>query len=167
LSRHQQQLNVRWQNKGDLWIIPYVVCRWFSHVRDQRDLVCPAYMALAKARETYDGERKTGFATYATTCVRQALRNYTRSARIEMVEIGDVMTDCANHEAYDCNTIARGAMLGDDEANSIRLYYGDGMTYRELAIRIGVSVEGARTIVSRGVMKMRRVAVLVGAMPVI
>ena len=157
----------------NLRLVMHIVKKYYANQRDQEDLISIGTIGLIKAVQTFDCEKGTRFATYASRCIESEILMHFRARRksaqdvylsdpIDTDKDGNALTllDLLADETSMVETIeenlrgqqVRGlvAALEDDrEREIVVLRYGLGggapLTQREVAKRLGIS----RSYVSR------------------
>jgi len=64
------------QNKlieHNLRLVAHIIKRYYSNAREQEDLISIGTIGLIKAASTFDYEKGTRFATYASRCIENAM----------------------------------------------------------------------------------------------
>lgn len=157
--------NLRWHNKPEhLWIIPYVICKWFSRVQDQDDLVTPAYFALRRASRRYNPAHKpaASFSTYAIECVYNGVLSYLQrfpaSCGTDDADVDTLPGGNGRLNGLMCREIVAKARLSGIESACVQQYYAEGKYMREIGDAAGMTHEGVRLILRKAIRKMRAVA---------
>ena len=57
----------------NLRLVAHIIKRYYSSSRDQEDLISIGTIGLIKAASTFDYEKGTRFATYASRCIENAI----------------------------------------------------------------------------------------------
>ena len=57
----------------NLRLVAHIIKRYYSGARDQEDLISIGTIGLIKASSTFDYEKGTRFATYASRCIENAI----------------------------------------------------------------------------------------------
>lgn len=144
-----------WVQAGGLWVIPYVIRKFFSAVEDKGDLVCPAYIALKRARELYN-PRLGAFSSYAIKCVRLYLVSYVgKRGPHPSAECEILSSDDDADQRIDINSLMDGACLSALERDYVCMRFFDDMTLQQIATERSVSREFARKLINGALVKLR------------
>lgn len=65
----------------NLRLVAYTIKRFYSNQKDQEDLISIGTIGLIKAVSTYDYQKGTRFATYATKCIENEILMHFRGAK--------------------------------------------------------------------------------------
>ncbi len=57
----------------NLRLVAHIIKRYYSGMKEQEDLISIGTIGLIKAASTYDYEKGTRFATYASRCIENAI----------------------------------------------------------------------------------------------
>ena len=57
----------------NLRLVAHIIKRYYSNQKDQEDLISIGTIGLIKAASTFDYEKGTRFATYASRCIENAI----------------------------------------------------------------------------------------------
>ena len=57
----------------NLRLVAHIIKRYYSNMKDQDDLISIGTIGLIKAASTFDYEKGTKFATYASRCIENAI----------------------------------------------------------------------------------------------
>ncbi|MBR5558855.1 MAG: RNA polymerase sporulation sigma factor SigK [Oscillospiraceae bacterium] len=157
----------------NLRLVAHIVKKYYSSTRDQEDLISIGTIGLIKAVSTFDCEKGTRFATYASRCVENEILMFFRSKRksagdvyisdpIDTDKDGNALTlldvmsqeddmlekvdlQLRSEELHRCVE----SLLEDRERQIVTLRYGlkgsPPLTQREVARMLGIS----RSYVSR------------------
>ena len=138
----------------NLRLVAHIVKKYYAVSGEQDDLISIGTIGLIKAVETYNLEKKTKFATYASRCIENEILMYFRARR---KTAGDVSLEDPLDTDRDGNSLTLKAeklrevfgVLEGREQRVLRLRYGldnrPPMTQREVARKLGIS----RSYVSR------------------
>lgn len=58
----------------NLRLVVHIIKKYYSNIKDQDDLISIGTIGLIKAVSTFDYEKGTRFATYASRCIENAIR---------------------------------------------------------------------------------------------
>ena len=157
----------------NLRLVAHIVKKYYAVSGEQDDLISIGTIGLIKAVETYNLEKKTKFATYASRCIENEILMYFRARRktagdvslsdcIETGKDGNALSlmdvICADEDLFEnLSTKEMNRQLYDAMARALTprertiliLRYGlggrDALTQREIAAKCGIS----RSYVSR------------------
>lgn len=65
----------------NLRLVVHIIKKYYSNMKDQDDLISIGTIGLIKAAATFDYEKGTRFATYASRCIENEILMYFRSQR--------------------------------------------------------------------------------------
>lgn len=65
----------------NLRLVAHIIKRYYSSIRDQDDLISIGTIGLIKAASTFDYDKGTRFATYASRCIENEILMYFRNLR--------------------------------------------------------------------------------------
>ncbi len=93
LSAARERECLRLVKKGDtaardeliehnLRLVVHIIKKYYSAVRDQDDLISIGTIGLIKAVSTFDCEKGTRFATYASRCIENAILSQRNNRRL-------------------------------------------------------------------------------------
>jgi len=57
----------------NLRLVAHIIKRYYANIKDQEDLISIGTIGLIKAASTFDYEKGTRFATYASRCIENAI----------------------------------------------------------------------------------------------
>jgi len=57
----------------NLRLVAHIIKRYYSNIKDQEDLISIGTIGLIKAASTFDYDKGTRFATYASRCIENAI----------------------------------------------------------------------------------------------
>lgn len=57
----------------NLRLVAHIIKRYYSSIKDQEDLISIGTIGLIKAASTFDYDKGTRFATYASRCIENAM----------------------------------------------------------------------------------------------
>ena len=57
----------------NLRLVAHIIKRYYANIKDQEDLISIGTIGLIKAASTFDYEKGTRFATYASRCIENAM----------------------------------------------------------------------------------------------
>ena len=157
----------------NLRLVAHIVKKYYAVSGEQDDLISIGTIGLIKAVETYNLEKKTKFATYASRCIENEILMYFRARRktagdvslSDCIETGkdgnalslmdvlcsdeDLFEDLSARQTYKKLYEVMNEVLSERERMVITLRYGLGdrtpLTQREIAAKCGIS----RSYVSR------------------
>ena len=157
----------------NLRLVAHIVKKYYAVSGEQDDLISIGTIGLIKAVETYNLEKKTKFATYASRCIENEILMYFRARRktagdvslSDCIETGkdgnalslmdvlcsdeDLFEDLSARQTYKKLYEVMNEVLSEREQMVITLRYGLGdrtpLTQREIAAKCGIS----RSYVSR------------------
>ena len=157
----------------NLRLVAHIVKKYYAVSGEQDDLISIGTIGLIKAVETYNLEKKTKFATYASRCIENEILMYFRARRktagdvslSDCIETGkdgnalslmdvlcsdeDLFEDLSARQTYRKLYEVMDTVLSPRERMVITLRYGLGdrtpLTQREIAAKCGIS----RSYVSR------------------
>ncbi len=75
----------------NLRLVAHIIKKYYANMKDQEDLISIGTIGLIKAVSTFDCEKGTRFATYASRCIENAILSYcpfrliARAARQQML----------------------------------------------------------------------------------
>lgn len=167
----------------NLRLVAHIIKKYYSHVRDQDDLISIGTIGLIKAVNTFDGRKGVRLATYASRCVENEILMYFRSNRKTERDVSlaePIDTDREGHSLTLMDVIAAEDTLYEDlemKLGTAKLYrymsevlndrereilikrYGltaDPMTQREVAKQLHISRSYVSRIESRALSKLRK-----------
>ena len=157
----------------NLRLVAHIVKKYYAVSGEQDDLISIGTIGLIKAVETYNLEKKTKFATYASRCIENEILMYFRARRktagdvslSDCIETGkdgnalslmdvlcsdeDLFEDLSTRQTYKKLYEVMDEVLSERERMVVTLRYGLGdrtpLTQREIAAKCGIS----RSYVSR------------------
>lgn len=65
----------------NLRLVAHIIKKYYSNYKEQEDLISIGTIGLIKAVNSYDFEKKTKFATYASKCIENEILMYFRSKK--------------------------------------------------------------------------------------
>ncbi|MEG1448077.1 MAG: RNA polymerase sporulation sigma factor SigK [Oscillospiraceae bacterium] len=65
----------------NLRLVAHIIKKYYSNYKEQEDLISIGTIGLIKAVNSYDYEKKTKFATYASKCIENEILMYFRSKK--------------------------------------------------------------------------------------
>lgn len=65
----------------NLRLVAHIIKRYYSNIKDQEDLISIGTIGLIKAASTFDYEKGTRFATYASRCIENEILMHFRNLR--------------------------------------------------------------------------------------
>ena len=168
----------------NLRLVAHVAKKYYPGAADTDDLISIGTIGLIKAVESFDGDKKTRFSTYAARCIENEILMFFRSGRrtantISLNEpidsdhgdsdltVGDVLHDEMQLEEL-CERKADAAQLAQlvncelepRERQVIRLRYGLGgqqpLTQQQVAVMLGISRSYVSRIEKKAVSWLRR-----------
>lgn len=140
-----------------------------SHYADVDDLCQEGFIALVKAIETYSSTKGTAFSAYAGVCIENRMRSYVTKGRKTVVsladysELGDSCDMIVNetpetvflHKEFITEILsALSRILSDNELKIFRLSI-EGMSYRQIAVKLGISEKSVDNAMQRARRKVR------------
>lgn len=158
----------------NLPLVPFIVRKFANrHHRPVTDDDLSAGMdAIYRAAELFDPNFGTKFSTYACNAIYRRLQREMRGtvnerhSRSASSQFGDNAaialdsiydrehadtTDCRESRALQIQTLRRAfAAMRPTDAEFVRLYYLDGLNYRQIGERHGICKERVRQIIERG-----------------
>ncbi len=167
----------------NLRLVAHIIKKYYSSVRDQEDLISIGTIGLIKAVSTFDCDKGTKFATYASRCVENEILMFFRAKKktgadvsindpIDTDKDGNALTlmdimsqeddiletidlQMKSEELHRCIVRA----LSPREQQIIRLRYGlrgqIPLTQREVAARLSISRSYVSRIEKKAIEKLR------------
>ncbi len=156
----------------NLRLVAHIIKKYYSQAQDQDDLISIGTVGLIKAVNTFDHEKGSRFATYASRCIENEILMHFRALRktagevhfdepidtdkngsaltlIDVIPDGVVIDELVESKLSAARVCELVAALPEREAKIITLRYGLGnirpLTQREVAAKLGIS----RSYVSR------------------
>ena len=157
----------------NLRLVAHIIKKYYSNIKDQDDLISIGTIGLIKAADTFNYEKGTRFATYASRCIENEILMYFRGKKktAQDVYISDpIDTDREGNSITLMDIVAQEDTIADDidtkikseqlygfidsalderEKEIVRMRYGlhgkTPLTQRETAKKLGIS----RSYVSR------------------
>jgi RNA polymerase sporulation-specific sigma factor len=167
----------------NLRLVVHIIKKYYANVHDQDDLISIGTIGLIKAVSTFDCEKGTRFATYASRCIENEILMYFRSRRksaqdvylsdpIDTDKDGNALTllDIMADEVSMVEHVEGrlrvqqlhrliAALPDEREREIIMLRYGIGggaaLTQREVADRLGISRSYVSRIEKKAVARLR------------
>ncbi|WRS27545.1 sigma-70 family RNA polymerase sigma factor [Oscillospiraceae bacterium MB08-C2-2] len=68
----------------NLRLVAHIIKRYYSNIKDQEDLISIGTIGLIKAVGSFNSEKGTRFATYASRCIENAIRLLVRYRKYTM-----------------------------------------------------------------------------------
>ncbi len=168
----------------NLRLVVHIIKKYYSNIKEQDDLISIGTIGLIKAVSTFDYEKGTRFATYASRCIENEILMHFRNRKkttqdvyisdpIDTDKDGnsltlmDVMTDGENiFEDIEIRLRAEQlyryleSTLTDRERQIIFLRYGLGgqrsLTQREVADKLGISRSYVSRIEKKSISALRK-----------
>lgn len=97
----------------NLRLVAHIVKKYYSATRDQDDLISIGTIGLIKAVSTYDYEKGTRFATYASRCIENEILMHFRAMK---KTAGDVYMNEPIDTDKDGNTLTLIDIIADDSS---------------------------------------------------
>ena len=132
----------------NLRLVAHIVKKYYAVSGEQDDLISIGTIGLIKAVETYNLEKKTKFATYASRCIENEILMYFRARR---KTAGDVSLEDPLDTDRDGNSLTLMELVSDEEdiitrldltlkAEKLRKVFGvlEGREQRVLRLRYGL-----------------------------
>lgn len=132
----------------NLRLVAHIVKKYYAVSGEQDDLISIGTIGLIKAVETYNLEKKTKFATYASRCIENEILMYFRARR---KTAGDVSLEDPLDTDRDGNSLTLMELVSDEEdiitrldltlkAEKLREVFGvlEGREQRVLRLRYGL-----------------------------
>jgi RNA polymerase sigma factor (sigma-70 family) len=124
---------------------------------DDSEAFAEGLFYLAQAERTYDPERGATFTTWARTCVDYGLKSWVRLGRSRRLTQFDEFDDPADKPAdsyqYDSlEKLARCVDLFDGRDRSILAARIEGLTWSQIADRLGCSKQAAEQLFHRRIL---------------
>ena len=129
-------------------LVAHIVKKYYAVSGEQDDLISIGTIGLIKAVETYNLEKKTKFATYASRCIENEILMYFRARR---KTAGDVSLEDPLDTDRDGNSLTLMELVSDEEdiitrldltlkAEKLRKVFGvlEGREQRVLRLRYGL-----------------------------
>lgn len=166
----------------NLRLVVHIIKKYYSNIKDQDDLISIGTIGLIKAAATFDYEKGTRFATYASRCIENEIlmhfRNRKKSAQDVYISdpidtdkdgnaltLQDIMADDGSiFEDIELRIRAqelhkRVDALEAREREIIRLRYGLGgvapLTQREVAKKLKISRSYVSRLESKALLQLR------------
>ena len=96
----------------NLRLVVHIIKKYYSNMKDQDDLISIGTIGLIKAAATFDYEKGTRFATYASRCIENEILMYLRrNSKTKM----EVSIDEPLNVDWDGNELLLSDILGTDE----------------------------------------------------
>ncbi len=168
----------------NLRLVVHIIKKYYANIKDQEDLISIGTIGLIKAVSTFDYDKGTRFATYASRCIENEILMYFRNRKkttqdvyisdpIDTDKDGnsltlmDVMADSDNiFEDIEIHLRAEQlyryleTALSDRERQIIVLRYGLGgqcpLTQREVADRLNISRSYVSRIEKKSIAALRK-----------
>ena len=96
----------------NLRLVAHIVKKYYAVSGEQDDLISIGTIGLIKAVETYNLEKKTKFATYASRCIENEILMYFRARR---KTAGDVSLEDPLDTDRDGNSLTLMELVSDEE----------------------------------------------------
>ena len=96
----------------NLRLVAHIIKRYYSNQKDQEDLISIGTIGLIKAASTFDYEKGTRFATYASRCIENEILMHFRGLRKTSQEI--FISDPLDSDG-DSNTLTLQDIMADDD----------------------------------------------------
>ena len=96
----------------NLRLVVHIIKKYYSNMKDQDDLISIGTIGLIKAAATFDYEKGTRFATYASRCIENEILMYLRRNNKTRLEVS---IDEPLNVDWDGNELLLSDILGTDE----------------------------------------------------
>ncbi|MBC8535344.1 RNA polymerase sporulation sigma factor SigK [Feifania hominis] len=168
----------------NLRLVAHIIKKYYSHSRDQEDLISIGTIGLIKAINTFDVDKGIRLATYAAKCIENEILMYFRNIKKKQTDVSindTIETDKDGNnltllEVLSCEDSiledvelkmkvralyqAVDTMLTDREKNIVVRRYGlydtTPRTQREVAKQLGISRSYVSRIEKKALLKLRR-----------
>ena len=192
-AEQERELLQKYREEGDrqarndliehnLRLVAHIIKKYYSRTRDQDDLISIGTIGLIKAVETFDYQKGTRLATYASRCIENEILMVFRAGKksAQDVSMSDpIDTDKDGNPLTLMDVIAEEDTMADDldtKMNAERLYvfmrealsprereiltwrYGlrqEEMTQRQVAKKLGISRSYVSRIEKKALEKLR------------
>lgn len=192
-AEEERQYLITFREKGDsnarnqliehnLRLVAHIIKKYYSATKEQDDLISIGTIGLIKAVETFDYQKGTRLATYASRCIENEILMHFRAGKKNAQDVSmsePIDTDKDGHPLTLMDVIAQDDTMDEEldlKINSEKLYryinesltprerriieqryglIGDEMTQRQVAKKLNISRSYVSRIEKKAIEKLR------------